>query len=122
MIKPVSIEKSSFDSMVLSTTMQKIDAYLQDNIEEEFSLESYEMEELSRNHRILWNVLQSISSLSKSDNVESSILACDRHIEDLDRMLEVEQDNHVIESIKKNRQSWERLKAYVSAIDSLFDR
>lgn len=112
------MELSSFDTKVLSTNMQRIDSLLQE--EDELSVDHFDLEELARNHRILWNVLQSVSSLSREDNYQSAISACDRHIEELDKMIDIEQDTRVLESLKKNKQTWQRLQTYVTEIRSLF--
>lgn len=121
MISPVPIEYASFDAKILNVTLQKIYSCIQDmNVEDELTVDAYELEQLEKSHRLLWNLAQVMSQFSNEDKVNELIKVCDNHILDLDNMLETEQSVDVIETIKKNKKSWERQKSHVEAVKSLF--
>ena len=123
MISPVPVEYASFDAKILNITLQKIYSYIQDmsnGEDDELSVDAYEFEQLEKSHRLLWNLSQVMSQFSNEDKVNELIKVCDNHILDLDNMLETEQSVDVIESIKKNKKSWERQKSHVEAVKSLF--
>lgn len=121
MISPVPVEYASFDAKILNVTLQKIYSCIQDmNVEDELSVDAYELEQLEKSHRLLWNLAQVMSQFSNEDKVNELIKVCDNHILDLDNMLETEQSVDVIETIKKNKKSWERQKSHVEAVKSLF--
>ena len=121
MISPVPVEYASFDAKILNVTLQKIYSCIQDmNVEDELTVDAYELEQLEKSHRLLWNLAQVMSQFSNEDKVNELIKVCDGHILDLDNMLETEQSVDVIETIKKNKKSWERQKSHVEAVKSLF--
>ena len=121
MINPVPVEYASFDAKILNVTLQKIYSCIQDmNVEDELTVDAYELEQLEKSHRLLWNLAQVMSQFSNEDKVNELIKVCDNHITDLDNMLETEQSVDVIETIKKNKKSWERQKSHVEAVKSLF--
>lgn len=121
MISPVPVEYASFDAKILNVTLQKIYSCIQDmNVEDELTVDAYELEQLEKSHRLLWNLAQVMSQFSNEDKVNELIKVCDNHISDLDNMLETEQSVDVIETIKKNKKSWERQKSHVEAVKSLF--
>lgn len=121
MISPVPVEYASFDAKILNVTLQKIYSCIQDmNVEDELTVDVYELEQLEKSHRLLWNLAQVMSQFSNEDKVNELIKVCDNHILDLDNMLETEQSVDVIETIKKNKKSWERQKSHVEAVKSLF--
>lgn len=121
MISPVPVEYASFDAKILNVTLQKIYSCIQDmNVEDELTVDAYELEQLEKSHRLLWNLSQVMSQFSNEDKVNELIKVCDNHITDLDNMLETEQSVDVIETIKKNKKSWERQKSHVEAVKSLF--
>ena len=121
MISPVPVEYASFDAKILNVTLQKIYSCIQDmNVEDELTVDAYELEQLEKSHRLLWNLAQVMSQFSNEDKVNELIKVCDNHIVDLDNMLETEQSVDVIETIKKNKKSWERQKSHVEAVKSLF--
>lgn len=121
MISPVPVEYASFDAKILNVTLQKIYSCIQDmNVEDELTVDAYELEQLEKSHRLLWNLAQVMSQFSNEDKVNELIKVCDNHILDLDTMLETEQSVDVIETIKKNKKSWERQKSHVEAVKSLF--
>lgn len=121
MISPVPVEHASFDAKILNVTLQKIYSCIQDmNVEDELTVDAYELEQLEKSHRLLWNLAQVMSQFSNEDKVNELIKVCDNHILDLDNMLETEQSVDVIETIKKNKKSWERQKSHVEAVKSLF--
>ena len=121
MINPVPVEYASFDAKILNVTLQKIYSCIQDmNVEDELTVDAYELEQLEKSHRLLWNLAQVMSQFSNEDKVNELIKVCDNHILDLDNMLETEQSVDVIETIKKNKKSWERQKSHVEAVKSLF--
>ena len=124
MISPVPVEYASFDAKILNVTLQKIYSCIQDmsnnGEDDELSVDAYEFEQLEKSHRLLWNLSQVMSQFSNEDKVNELIKVCDNHISDLDTMLETEQSVDVIESIKKNKKSWERQKSHVEAVKSLF--
>ena len=121
MISPVPVEYASFDAKILNVTLQKIYSCIQDmNVEDELTVDAYELEQLEKSHRLLWNLAQVMSQFSNEDKVNELIKVCDNHITDLDNMLETEQSIDVIETIKKNKKSWERQKSHVEAVKSLF--
>ena len=121
MISPVPVEYASFDAKILNVTLQKIYSCIQDmNVEDELTVDAYELEQLEKSHRLLWNLAQVMSQFSNEDKVNELIKVCDNHITDLDNMLETEQSVDVIETIKKNKKSWERQKSHVEAVKSLF--
>ena len=121
MINPVPVEYASFDAKILNVTLQKIYSCIQDmNVEDELTVDAYELEQLEKSHRLLWNLAQVMSQFSNEDKVNELIKVCDNHISDLDNMLETEQSVDVIETIKKNKKSWERQKSHVEAVKSLF--
>lgn len=121
MISPVPVEYASFDAKILNVTLQKIYSCIQDmNVEDELTVDAYELEQLEKSHRLLWNLAQVMSQFSNEDKVNELIKVCDNHILDLDNMLETEQSVDVIETIKKNKKSWERQKSHVEAVKSLF--
>ena len=121
MISPVPVEYASFDAKILNVTLQKIYSCIQDmNVDDELTVDAYELEQLEKSHRLLWNLAQVMSQFSNEDKVNELIKVCDNHILDLDSMLETEQSVDVIETIKKNKKSWERQKSHVEAVKSLF--
>ena len=121
MISPVPVEYASFDAKILNVTLQKIYSCIQDmNVEDELTVDAYELEQLEKSHRLLWNLAQVMSQFSNEDKVNELIKVCDNHITDLDNMLATEQSVDVIETIKKNKKSWERQKSHVEAVKSLF--
>ena len=121
MISPVPVEHASFDAKILNVTLQKIYSCIQDmNVEDELTVDAYELEQLEKSHRLLWNLAQVMSQFSNEDKVNELIKVCDGHILDLDNILETEQSVDVIETIKKNKKSWERQKSHVEAVKSLF--
>ena len=121
MISPVPVEYASFDAKILNVTLQKIYSCIQDmNEGDELTVDAYELEQLEKSHRLLWNLAQVMSQFSNEDKVNELIKVCDNHITDLDNMLETEQSVDVIETIKKNKKSWERQKSHVEAVKSLF--
>lgn len=121
MISPVPVEYASFDAKILNVTLQKIYSCIQDmNVEDELTVDAYELESLEKSHRLLWNLAQVMSQFSNEDKANELIRVCDNHILDLDNMLETEQSVDVIETIKKNKKSWERQKSHVEAVKSLF--
>ena len=121
MISPVPVEYASFDAKILNVTLQKIYSCIQDmNVEDELTVDAYELEQLEKSHRLLWNLAQVMSQFSNEDKVNELIKVCENHILDLDNMLETEQSVDVIETIKKNKKSWERQKSHVEAVKSLF--
>lgn len=121
MISPVPVEYASFDAKILNVTLQKIYSCIQNmNVEDELTVDAYELEQLEKSHRLLWNLAQVMSQFSNEDKVNELIKVCDNHILDLDNMLETEQSVDVIETIKKNKKSWERQKSHVEAVKSLF--
>lgn len=121
MISPVPVEYASFDAKILNVTLQKIYSCIQDmNVEDELTVDAYELEQLEKSHRLLWNLAQVMSQFSNEDKVNELIKVCDNHILDLDNMLDTEQSVDVIETIKKNKKSWERQKSHVEAVKSLF--
>lgn len=121
MISPVPVEYASFDAKILNITLQKIYSCIQDmNVEDELTVDAYELEQLEKSHRLLWNLAQVMSQFSNEDKVNELIKVCDNHISDLDTMLETAESVDVIETIKKNKKSWERQKSHVEAVKSLF--
>lgn len=121
MISPVPVEHASFDAKILNVTLQKIYSCIQDmNVEDELTVDAYELEQLEKSHRLLWNLAQVMSQFSNEDKANELIRVCENHITDLDAMLETEQSVDVIETIKKNKKSWERQKSHVEAVKSLF--
>ena len=90
------------------------------NVEDELTVDAYELEQLEKSHRLLWNLAQVMSQFSNEDKVNELIKVCDNHILDLDNMLETAESVDVIETIKKNKKSWERQKSHVEAVKSLF--
>nr|DAD60901.1 MAG TPA: hypothetical protein [Caudoviricetes sp.] len=121
MISPVPVEYASFDAKILNVTLQKIYSCIQDmNVEDELTVDAYELEQLEKSHRLLWNLAQVMSQFSNEDKVNELIKVCDNHISDLDNMLETAESVDVIETIKKNKKSWERQKSHVEAVKSLF--
>lgn len=121
MISPVPVEYASFDAKILNVTLQKIYSCIQDmNVEDELTVDAYELEQLEKSHRLLWNLAQVMSQFSNEDKVNELIKVCDNHISDLDAMLETAESVDVIETIKKNKKSWERQKSHVEAVKSLF--
>jgi len=121
MINPVPVEYASFDAKILNVTLQKIYSCIQDmNVEDELTVDAYELEQLEKSHRLLWNLAQVMSQFSNEDKVNELIKVCDNHILDLDAMLETAESVDVIETIKKNKKSWERQKSHVEAVKSLF--
>lgn len=121
MISPVPVEYASFDAKILNVTLQKIYSCIQDmNVEDELTVDAYELEQLEKSHRLLWNLVQVMSQFSNEDKVNELIKVCDNHISDLDNMLEIAESVDVIETIKKNKKSWERQKSHVEAVKSLF--
>lgn len=121
MISPVPVEYASFDAKILNVTLQKIYSCIQDmNVEDELTVDAYELEQLEKSHRLLWNLAQVMSQFSNEDKVNELIKVCDNHILDLDAMLETAESVDVIETIKKNKKSWERQKSHVEAVKSLF--
>lgn len=121
MISPVPLEYASFDAKILNVTLQKIYSCIQDmNVEDELTVDAYELEQLEKSHRLLWNLAQVMSQFSNEDKVNELIKVCDNHILDLDTMLETAESVDVIETIKKNKKSWERQKSHVEAVKSLF--
>ena len=121
MISPVPVEHASFDAKILNVTLQKIYSCIQDmNVEDELTVDAYELEQLEKSHRLLWNLSQVMSQFSNEDKVNELIKVCDNHILDLDAMLETAESVDVIETIKKNKKSWERQKSHVEAVKSLF--
>jgi len=121
MINPVPVEYASFDAKILNVTLQKIYSCIQDmNVEDELTVDAYELEQLEKSHRLLWNLAQVMSQFSNEDKVNELIKVCDNHITDLDNMLETAESVDVIETIKKNKKSWERQKSHVEAVKSLF--
>lgn len=121
MISPVPVEYASFDAKILNVTLQKIYSCIQDmNVEDESTVDAYELEQLEKSHRLLWNLAQVMSQFSNEDKVNELIKVCDNHITDLDVMLETAESVDVIETIKKNKKSWERQKSHVEAVKSLF--
>ena len=121
MISPVPVEYASFDAKILNVTLQKIYSCIQDmNVEDELTVDAYELEQLEKSHRLLWNLAQVMSQFSNEDKVNELIKVCDNHISDLDVMLETAESVDVIETIKKNKKSWERQKSHVEAVKSLF--
>ena len=120
-ISPVPVEYASFDAKILNVTLQKIYSCIQDmNMEDELTVDAYELEQLEKSHRLLWNLAQVMSQFSNEDKVNELIKVCDNHILDLDNMLETAESVDVIETIKKNKKSWERQKSHVKAVKSLF--
>ena len=116
MISPVPVEYASFDAKILNVTLQKIYSCIQDmNVEDELTVDAYELEQLEKSHRLLWNLAQVMSQFSNEDKVNELI-----KVTDLNTMLETEQSVDVIETIKKNKKSWERQKSHVEAVKSLF--
>ena len=121
MISPVPVEYASFDAKILNVTLQKIYSCIQDmNVEDELTVDAYELEQLEKSHRLLWNLAQVMSQFSNEDKVNELIKVCDNHILDLDAMLDNAESVDVIETIKKNKKSWERQKSHVEAVKSLF--
>ena len=121
MISPVPVEYASFDAKILNVTLQKIYSCIQDmNVEDELTVDAYELEQLEKSHRLLWNLAQVMSQFSNEDKINELIKVCDNHISDLDTMLETAESVDVIETIKKNKKSWERQKSHVEAVKSLF--
>lgn len=121
MISPVPVEYASFDAKILNVTLQKIYSCIQDmNVEDELTVDAYELEQLEKSHRLLWNLAQVMSQFSNEDKVNELVKVCDNHILDLDTMLETAESVDVIETIKKNKKSWERQKSHVEAVKSLF--
>lgn len=121
MISPVPVEYASFDAKILNVTLQKIYSCIQDmNVEDELTVDAYELEQLEKSHRLLWNLAQVMSQFSNEDKVNELIKVCDNHISDLDAMLETAESVDVIETIKKNKKSWERQKSHVESVKSLF--
>lgn len=121
MISPVPVEYASFDAKILNVTLQKIYSCIQDmNVEDELTVDAYELEQLEKSHRLLWNLAQVMSQFSNEDKVNELIKVCDNHISDLDTMLDTAESVDVIETIKKNKKSWERQKSHVEAVKSLF--
>lgn len=121
MISPVPVEYASFDAKILNVTLQKIYSCIQDmNVEDELTVDAYELEQLEKSHRLLWNLAQVMSQFSNEDKVNELIKVCDNHISDLDVMLDTAESVDVIETIKKNKKSWERQKSHVEAVKSLF--
>lgn len=121
MISPVPVEYASFDAKILNVTLQKIYSCIQDmNVEDELTVDAYELEQLEKSHRLLWNLAQVMSQFSNEDKVNELIKVCDNHILDLDTMLDTAESVDVIETIKKNKKSWERQKSHVEAVKSLF--
>lgn len=121
MISPVPVEYASFDAKILNVTLQKIYSCIQDmNVEDELTVDAYELEQLEKSHRLLWNLAQVMSQFSNEDKVNELIKVCDNHILDLDNMLDNAESVDVIETIKKNKKSWERQKSHVEAVKSLF--
>lgn len=121
MISPVPVEYASFDAKILNITLQKIYSCIQDmNVEDELTVDAYELEQLEKSHRLLWNLAQVMSQFSNEDKVNELIRVCENHITDLDAMLETAESVDVIETIKKNKKSWERQKSHVEAVKSLF--
>ena len=121
MISPVPVEYASFDAKILNVTLQKIYSCIQDmNVEDELTVDAYELEQLEKSHRLLWNLAQVMSQFSNEDKVNELIKVCDNHILDLDNMLDTAESVDVIETIKKNKKSWERQKSHVEAVKSLF--
>lgn len=121
MISPVPVEYASFDAKILNVTLQKIYSCIQDmNVEDELTVDAYELEQLEKSHRLLWNLAQVMSQFSNEDKVNELINVCDNHITDLDTMLDNAESVDVIETIKKNKKSWERQKSHVEAVKSLF--
>ena len=121
MISPVPVEHASFDAKILNVTLQKIYSCIQDmNVEDELTVDAYELEQLEKSHRLLWNLAQVMSQFSNEDKVNELIKVCDGHISDLDTMLDTAESVDVIETIKKNKKSWERQKSHVEAVKSLF--
>lgn len=121
MISPVPVEYASFDAKILNVTLQKIYSCIQDmNVEDELTVDAYELEQLEKSHRLLWNLAQVMSQFSNEDKVNELIKVCDNHISDLDAMLDTAESVDVIETIKKNKKSWERQKSHVEAVKSLF--
>lgn len=121
MISPVPVEYASFDAKILNVTLQKIYSCIQDmNVEDELTVDAYELEQLEKSHRLLWNLAQVMSQFSNEDKVTELIKVCDNHISDLDTMLDTAESVDVIETIKKNKKSWERQKSHVEAVKSLF--
>ena len=121
MINPVPLEYASLDAKILNVTLQKIYSYIQDGGNGELTVDSYELEQLEKSHRLLWNLAQVMSQFSNEDKANDIVQVCDKHIEDLNNMLVSEQSVDVIESIKKNIRSWERQKSHVEAVKSLFN-
>lgn len=121
MISPVPVEYASFDAKILNVTLQKIYSCIQDmNVEDELTVDAYELEQLEKSHRLLWNLAHVMSQFSNEDKVNELIKVCDNHISDLDTMLDTAESVDVIETIKKNKKSWERQKSHVEAVKSLF--
>lgn len=121
MISPVPVEYASFDAKILNVTLQKIYSCIQDmNVEDELTVDAYELEQLEKSHRLLWNLAQVMSQFSNEDKATELIKVCDNHISDLDTMLDTAESVDVIETIKKNKKSWERQKSHVEAVKSLF--
>lgn len=121
MISPVPVEYASFDAKILNVTLQKIYSCIQDmNVEDELTVDAYELEQLEKSHRLLWNLAQVMSQFSNEDKANELIRVCENHITDLDAMLETAESVDVIETIKKNKKSWERQKSHVEAVKSLF--
>ena len=121
MISPVPVEYASFDAKILNVTLQKIYSCIQDmNVEDELTVDAYELEQLEKSHRLLWNLAQVMSQFSNEDKVNELIKVCDNHISDLDTMLDTAESVDVIETIKKNKKSWERQKSHVEAVKSLY--
>lgn len=121
MISPVPVEYASFDAKILNVTLQKIYSCIQDmNVEDELTVDAYELEQLEKSHRLLWNLAQVMSQFSNEDKVNELIKVCDNHISDLDTMLDTAESVDVVETIKKNKKSWERQKSHVEAVKSLF--
>ena len=122
MINPVPVEHASLDAKILNVTLQKIYSYIHDSENENrLTIDSYELEQLEKSHRLLWNLSQVIAQFSNEDKVNDLLRVCENHISDLDDMLSMEQSVDVIESIKKNKISWERQKSHVEAVKSLFN-
>lgn len=122
MIKPVPVEHASLDAKILNVTLQKIYSYINDSENENgLTIDSYGLEQLEKSHRLLWNLSQVIAQFSNEDKVNDLLRVCENHISDLDDMLSMEQSVDVIESIKKNKISWERQKSHVEAVKSLFN-
>lgn len=121
MISPVPVEYASFDAKILNVTLQKIYSCIQDmNVEDELTVDAYELEQLEKSHRLLWNLAQVMSQFSNEDKATELIKVCDNHISDLDAMLDNAESVDVIETTKKNKKSWERQKSHVEAVKSLF--